>query len=503
MRKNIRALFALFLCLSLLFAAVGCFSGVNTAVVEADEKKAEEAGIGITEVEEDGKTYKKYDEWFVEEDEKNNDTKDKKDIKYYILMPVGKLLSFINNIVPSYIFTLFVFAVLMKIIFFWFSYKQQKSMVKQAYFKPKQRAIQNKYKGRTDQATITKMRQEIYEAQQKEGISAFGGCLPLLIQFPILILLYEVIRNPLSYVAGYSQNTITAIKNVLCYNDVSALKLSESVRVAVNAGTASRLTELDLVAVLRDNWDKFSDIVGMSGKTLAGLPNFYAFGNKIDLSYTPKFTFEWPEVLYLLIPVITFLALWFSMKLNRKMTGSALSEPEEGMPDMTAANRIMDLMMPAMSTFFTFMFPAVLGIYWIFQNILGTAQQFILKKMLPFPEFTEEDYKRAEKEYNKGKEVKKKAAPDPNKPKVRSLHHIDDDDDDYSVPVKPGNSAGALASSNGERKASDSVVAKAPLKDGENNRDKKSSVQSEKEESVETSEKKESGKKKNKENKTK
>lgn len=457
MKKNIRATLALFLCLVTLFLAVGCLSNVNSSIVEADEKKAEEAGVGVKEVEIDGKTVKKYDSWFVEEDEKHNDAQEKKGIKYYILMPVGKLLSLINGIVPSYIFTLFVFAVLMKVLFFWFSYKQQKSMVKQAYFRPKQRAIQNKYKGRTDQVTAQKMQQEILEAQQKEGISPFGGCLPLLIQFPIIILLYEVIRNPLSYVAGYSQTTINAIKNVLCYNDVSTLNLSENIRTAVSSGTAARLTELDLVAVLRDNWDKFSDVVGMSGKTLSGLPNFYAFGNYIDLSVTPKITFEWPAVLYLLIPVITFLAVWLSMKLNRKMTGAVTEEPAEGMPDMSLANKIMDLSMPAMSTVFTFMFPAVLGVYWIFQNILGTLQQFILKKMIPFPVFTEEDYKRAEKEYNKGRdirEVKKKTPSDPNKPKVRSLHHIDDDDEDYPVlpPMKE------------EQKAQSSAVPKAPLK---------------------------------------
>ena len=56
---------------------------------------------------------------------------------YYIYMPIGKVLSFINNIVPSYIFTLFVFAILVKILLVWFGYKQQKTMIKQAQFKPK------------------------------------------------------------------------------------------------------------------------------------------------------------------------------------------------------------------------------------------------------------------------------------------------------------------------------------------------------------------------------
>ena len=91
-------------------------------------------------------------------------------------------------------------------------------------------------------------------------------------------------------------------------------------------------------------------------------------------------------------------------------------------------------MMPALSTFFTFMFPAVLGIYWIFNNLLGTVQQFILNKIMPLPVFTEEDYKKAEKEYNKGKDGGKKkvsaTVSDPSKPRAKTLH-CDEDEEDY------------------------------------------------------------------------
>ncbi|MBP3322260.1 MAG: YidC/Oxa1 family membrane protein insertase [Clostridia bacterium] len=395
---------------------------------------------------------------------------EKKSFTYYLMAPVGKLLAVINDFLGSYILSLFIFAVLVKILLFWFSYKQQKSMVKQAYFKPKERAIRNKYKGRTDQATVQKMNQEIMEAQQKEGVSMFGGCLPLLIQMPIIMLLYEVIRNPLHYVAEYSITTINALKNVLYYNGVI---------------TNPAITELDMVAVLRDNAKEmdFSGILDMADHMKEGvisdLPNFYMFGNYVDLSVTPSITFEWPKVLYLLIPIVTFLALFFSMKINRKLTGAATAPAggDENTPDMSMANGMMDLMMPAMSTVITFMVPSVLGVYWIFNNLLGTVQQFILKKMLPFPVFTEEDYKQAEREYNKGKDVKKKKkteeegekAVDPNRPKVKSLHHIDDDDEDY--PVLPPLKEGPIQSAEEDKKKKGKVD-KASMKK-EDKKDKK------------------------------
>ena len=72
----------------------------------------------------------------------------------------------------------------------------------------------------------------------------------------------------------------------------------------------------------------------------------------------------------------------------------------------------------------------------MFKSILGVLKQFILSKAMPFPTFTEEDFKAAEKEMA-GKQPKKiqKSA---NAGKVRSLHHIDDEDYDEKgnyVPV--------------------------------------------------------------------
>lgn len=355
---------------------------------------------------------------------------------YYILMPVGKFLNLLNGIVPSYILTLFIFAILVKVLLFWFGIKQQKSMVKQANFKPKEYAIRNspKYKGRTDRATQQQVQQEIMEAQKAEGVSAFGGCLPMLIQLPIILILYQVIINPLQYVAGYSANLVNGLRNVLGYNSIDAFKLTDAVSSLVKSSSIGRISELNLVPVLRDNWAAFHSLPGMAENSADALPNFYAFGSHVDLSVTPDImNWSWPAVLYLLIPVITFVALFFSMKINRKLTGVA-TQPVEGAPDVGAANKIMDLVMPVMSTVFTFMFPALLGIYWIFNNLLGTVQQLILNKMIPLPVFTEEDFKRAEREYN-GKEPKKKqtsaTVSDPNRPKGKSLHHIDDDDEDY------------------------------------------------------------------------
>ncbi len=86
-------------------------------------------------------------------------------------------------------------------------------------------------------------------------------------------------------------------------------------------------------------------------------------------------------------------------------------------------------------------------------------------------------YKQAEREYNKGKDVKKKKkteeegekAVDPNRPKVKSLHHIDDDDEDY--PVLPPLKEGPIKSAEEDKKKKGKVD-KASMKK-EDKKDKK------------------------------
>ena len=99
--------------------------------------------------------------------------------------------------------------------------------------------------------------------------------------------------------------------------------------------------------------------------------------------------------------------------------------------------KMMMLVMPLMTFFFTFTFPAAIGIYWIFRTLLALLQQFILSRIFKLPKYTDEDLKRIEKEM---KEAKNNAMPKKRRlfqmptnevlqeKGIRSLHHIDDDE---------------------------------------------------------------------------
>ncbi|MBR6321967.1 MAG: YidC/Oxa1 family membrane protein insertase, partial [Lachnospiraceae bacterium] len=93
-----------------------------------------------------------------------------------------------------------IFTIVTKLLLTPLTVKQQKSTRMTNYIQPELQEIQKKYRGRTDQASQQAMLAEQQALQEKYGVSMFAGCLPMLIQMPILFSLYPVIYNMDKYV---------------------------------------------------------------------------------------------------------------------------------------------------------------------------------------------------------------------------------------------------------------------------------------------------------------
>ena len=331
----------------------------------------------------------------------------------FITIPIGYILKFFSNICGnSYILAILLFAILTELIMaLVFGIKQQKNSIKQARLRPKEAAIRKKYSGRDDKPTQQKLNQEIQELYQKEGYNPMGGCLPLLIQFPILIALYNIVINPLKYICGLSDDAIASVANI------------------VGADTA-RGTMAMLGPIEKMGYEAFKNVEGFTPEVFESMPNLTVFG-VLDLSVMPSECMNLEAIktvagwLVLLVPVLTFLSYFFSMKLTRKFSYQPATDNQQ---QMGCSNKMMDITMPLFSVFISFSVPAALGIYWIFKSILGVVKQVILYYAMPLPKFTEEDYKAAEKEVfaraDKPEKIEKSGKV------VRSLHHIDDEDFD-------------------------------------------------------------------------
>ena len=157
------------------------------------------------------------------------------------------------------------------------------------------------------------------------------------------------------------------------------------------------------------------------------IPNFSFFG--VNLAETPSLkNFS----ILCIIPVLAAAAQWISMWLTRKFNGGNPMQAQDAQTQ--ASMRIMDFMFPALTLWMAFSFSGMLGLYWVFQALLGLLQAFILSRVMPLPKYSEDELKamrKAEKEVEKAQKEAAKA-----QPKYRSLHYIDDDDYDI-LPDAP------------------------------------------------------------------
>ena len=112
-----------------------------------------------------------------------------------------------------YIIALFFFALVIQLLLLPLAIKQQKSQIKMAQVRPMEMAIREKYKGRTDRATNQKMMMEIQEMYSANGYNQFSGCLPLLIQLPIIFILFAIVRSPIKYATDITKDDADFVKN--------------------------------------------------------------------------------------------------------------------------------------------------------------------------------------------------------------------------------------------------------------------------------------------------
>lgn len=337
--------------------------------------------------------------------------------------PIGWLIRFCYSLVPNYAVALLIFAFIIKVIMIPLGVKQQRNSIKQSKMHPYEKALAKKYqidkinKNPQLQTEAEKVRYQKYNAEKGEiyervGFNPLAGCLPLLIQLPVVILVYNVVRNPLRYICGIPKDVVNKIKEVV-------------VSLSDKFDNIAKVDEITALNVMKEDFSKFSSIEGLN-ITAEQLPNFNVFG--LDMTVTP----QGAAPIYLLIPLITFIVVFVSSKLTRMFTYQPPKDESNASAEMSM--KIMNMAMPLMTVFFTFTIPAVVGIYWIYQNVLGVLNQIIMSKVMPIPPLTEEEYKAAERVVNgKPAQKKKKAPKDPDRPRVRSLHHIDDDE--YNAKV--------------------------------------------------------------------
>ncbi len=314
-----------------------------------------------------------------------------------ILFPIswlfGKIMDFIYNIlavdgIASIGICIIVFTVIVKIIMLPLNINMQKSTKLNSFIQPEIAKIQKKYKNKTDQESMMKQNQEINDVYKKYGTSMTAGCLPTLIQFPVIMGLYDVVRNVPAYVSSIKEFYTPIADQIINSGIDYQTKLTEFVNensISTAAQAIKNFETGNTVNTIIDVIDKFSttqwqDFISMlssEGQTKivdainANLPsitavNEFMFG--IDISEAPGFILS----AALLIPIASTLVQIISMRISMAQT----KKNSQG-NDNPMANSMMKgmMFMPIMSFFMCVVLPCGIGVYWTISGILSLVIQ--------------------------------------------------------------------------------------------------------------------------------
>ncbi len=273
----------------------------------------------------------------------------------FLAVPFGWVLSGFYALTDNYILSILLITILVRLLLLPTSISPQKNSAKQVRLNTKLNKIKQKYAG--NQQKIQEETQALY---QREGFGAANmGCSSLLIQMIVMLGLYGVIYAPLTKVLNFSADKVE--------------KIREFMGVVVETGknnNTSRMMEINVLNKFTEFKDSLGQILSQEDiDALANLKENFTFMG-IDLTQTPnakEFNALW------LIPIIAGLtALASSVFMyfkQRKQNPEMAKNPSMG---------CMTFMSPVMSLWFTFMFPAGVGVYWIISNIISFIQQVVL-----------------------------------------------------------------------------------------------------------------------------
>lgn len=311
-----------------------------------------------------------------------------------ILTPFAKLLLLFYNVTGSYGVALILFGLVVRLILFPVFLKGRKGMLSMSGLAEKQRVLQQKYA--RDREKYSRELQKLYE---EEGVKPSSGCLWSFLPMPFLMILYAIIRQPLTYLMNMNQDHFNAVSNLL-YGNVLDYKNQQ----------------LQMAQDVFLNHDKIVAAI----PELAGMPQIDFTFLGVNLSETPHFLFWRAEDVgaafgLWLIPVISALLGVVSMILTNKINAVVLHTQKT----MDQSSMMTMVIMPLFSLWICFTLPAVLGVYWIANSLFAMLQEVVnipfLRSFLKKQE--EERVQRREQEKERIKlekkaqaEAKKKAA---------------------------------------------------------------------------------------------
>lgn len=310
---------------------------------------------------------------------------------YYLMAQIG-----IENVGLSIIiFTIVIYALLFPL-----TYKQQKFSKLSQKMQPELNAINKKYQGKKDQASMMAMQEETQAVYEKYGVSMMGSCVQMLIQMPLLFALYRVFMNVPAYVTGVKNNFTVLVDGIMSTDGFQDKMTALVTDLKVVTQPMADFTVTDTTALsnsivdvlykmnstgwdtLKDTFPSLTDMISSTYETVSHVNNFLG----LNISDTPwqiiTTNFQSHHFLMvigaLLVPIISYLTQVVNIKLMPQSTPN--NSGNEQSDAMAQQMKMMNKTMPLFSLVMCFTVPVGLGIYWIAGAVVRIVQQYFLNK---------------------------------------------------------------------------------------------------------------------------
>ena len=288
----------------------------------------------------------------------------------------GYVLNALYNLINNYGIAIIIFSILLRLILIPITIKQQKTMKKSNKLQQEMKEIQAKYKNNPE-----KLNQETIELYKREKLSPFSGCLSAILQLIIILSVFWLVSQPLTYMKGVQDSEI--------YKEYKT-KLEE------NSATKSTYKEISIINLVESDYqeivNKLEDENVENREELENRKvqleelriNMEFLG--LDLSKVPTQSLnDWKVYVIPVLYVITsFISIRITTNTQKSQNrGGEKSEELEGMEQM---NKSMSYMMPIMSISIAAIAPLGLALYWLVSNILMIIERLVINKFMSFKE---------------------------------------------------------------------------------------------------------------------
>lgn len=348
-----------------------------------------------------------------------------------IMDGIFNVLDFIG--IPNIGLAIILFTIVVNLLMLPLTIRQQKFSKLSAKMNPEIQAITAKYKNRKDNDSMMAQQQEIQAVYAKYGVSPSGSCVQLLIQMPILFALYRVIQSMPAYVTKIGDTFRVLADKIISFDNAEFLRNSgiDTIQSTVRTYGSSmesgnlingivdvlnRLPSAGLNAIA-EHYELFdltydSKLI-LSNNVTRGLIDTYNNFLGLNMGDSPSYLIRnawsigaWGIVIgAILIPVLSAVTQWTNVKLMPQAANNAGGDDTAA--SMASSMKMMNTIMPLLSAWLCFSFPAGLGLYWVAGSVVRCIQQVVINKHFDKMDFEEIIKQNSEKSAKKMEKLKK------------------------------------------------------------------------------------------------